>query len=90
MRLLIDLQVIGQSRVFGLERVAQDPLFTHLAGGSIPSLDTVYRDLDRLGPLQLARLDALVAEQGLWKRQLRLCSVVHLDIDTTVEPLFGH
>jgi hypothetical protein len=90
LRLLIDAQALGQQRVFGLERLAQDPLFVHLCGGSVPSLDTVYRDLDRLGALDLARLDALVAEQGLWKRQLREQHVVHLDIDTTVEPLFGH
>jgi hypothetical protein len=90
LRLLIDAQVLGQHRVFGLERLAQDPLFVHLVGGSVPSLDTVYRDLDRFGPLDLARLDALMAEQGLWKHQLRQHQVVHLDIDTTVEPLFGH
>lgn len=90
MRLLIDAQVLGQPRIFGLERLAQDPLFVHLVGGSVPSLDTMYRDLGRLGPLDLARLDALVAEQGLWKHQLRQHPVVHLDIDTTVEPLFGH
>jgi hypothetical protein len=90
MRLLIDMQALGQPRVFGLERLAQDPLFVHLVGGSVPCLDTVYRDLARLGALELARLDALVAEQGLWKKQLREQHVVHLDIDTTVEPLFGH
>ena len=90
LRLLIDMQALGQQRVFGLERLAQDPLFVHLAGGSVPSLDTVYRDLDRLGPLHLAQLDALVAQQGLWRHQLRQQHVVHLDIDTTVEPLFGH
>ena len=90
MRLLIDMQALGQPRVFGLERLAQDPLFVHLVGGSVPGLDTLYRDLDRFGPLDLARLDVLVAEQGLWKHQLRQHSVVHLDIDTTVEPLFGH
>ena len=89
-RLMIDAQAVGQPRVFGLERLAQDPLFVHLAGGSVPSLDTVYRDLDRFGPLDLARLDVLMAEQGLWKHQLRQHEVVHLDIDTTVEPLFGH
>jgi hypothetical protein len=50
----------------------------------------VYRDLARFGALDLARLDALLAEQGLWKKQLREQHVVHLDIDTTVEPLFGH
>jgi hypothetical protein len=89
-RLLIDAQALGQLRVFGLERLAQDPLFVHLSGGSIPSLDTVYRDLERFGALDLARLDALMAGQGLWKNQLRQHAVVHLDIDTTVEPLFGH
>jgi len=31
-----------------------------------------------------------MAEQGLWSHALRQQPVVHLDIDTTVEPLFGH
>jgi hypothetical protein len=89
MRLLIDAQAVGQQRVFGLERLAQDPLFVNLAGGSVPCIDTLYRDLDRFGPLELAQLDSLMAQQGLMKHQLRQCPVVHLDIDTTVEPLFG-
>jgi len=42
MRLLIDAAVIGEDRVFGLERWAADPLFVRLAGGVVPSLDTVY------------------------------------------------
>lgn len=33
MRLLIDAAVIGEDRVFGLERRAADPLFVRFAGG---------------------------------------------------------
>lgn len=47
LRLLLDANVAGETRVFGLESLAPDPLFVHLAGGVVPSLDTVYRDLCR-------------------------------------------
>lgn len=38
MRLLTDAHVAGEGRVFGLEALAADPLFVHLAGGTIPAL----------------------------------------------------
>ena len=47
MRLLIDAAAIGEHRVFGVEALSADPLFVHLAGGVVPSLDTIYRDLRR-------------------------------------------
>jgi hypothetical protein len=47
LRLLIDANFAGEERVFGLEGLAADRLFVHLAGGVVPSLDTVYRDLER-------------------------------------------
>lgn len=90
MRLLIDANALGETRVFGLENLAADPLFVRLAGGTVPSIDTVYRDLDRFGSLEIDLLEELVAEQGLWKRDLAKLDLVHLDIDTTVEVLFGH
>lgn len=89
-RLLIDSNTLGESRVFGLENLAADPLFVDLAGGTVPSIDTVYRDLDRFGPLEIDSLEELMAEQGLWKKDLAKLDLVHLDIDTTVEVLFGH
>jgi hypothetical protein len=90
MRLLIDSNVLGESRVFGLENLAADPLFVHMAGGTVPSIDTVYRDLDRFGAMEIELLEELVAEHGLWKKDLAKLDLVHLDIDTTVEVLFGH
>ncbi len=90
LRMLLDLFIVGEHRVFGLESLAADPLFVHLAGGVVPGLDTVYRDLARFDDGSLAQLEAMMAEHGLAlvRRPLKL-RVVHLDIDTTVEPVFG-
>lgn|SRR5512135_7481 len=89
-RMLIDAAVAGEDRVFGLEALAADPLFVHLAGGVVPSIDTVYRDLGRFDDRAIEALEALVAEHGLAMLEGRKLSFVHLDIDTTVEPLFGN
>jgi hypothetical protein len=90
LRLLLDAAAVGEHRVFGIESLGSDPLFVHLAGGSVPSIDTVYRDLCRMDDFALAKLELVVADQGLAEvRALRL-DRVHLDVDTTVEPLFGH
>jgi hypothetical protein len=90
LRMLLDLFIVGEHRVFGLESLAADPLFVHLAGGVVPGLDTVYRDLARFDDRSLGQLEAMMAEHGLSlvRRPLKL-RVVHLDIDTTVTPVFG-
>jgi hypothetical protein len=90
LRLLIDLFVVGEFRIFGLEALAADPLFVRLCGGVVPSLDTPYRDVRRFDAPEIDALEALMAAQGvaLLGRRLR-GSKVHVDIDTTVEPLFG-
>jgi hypothetical protein len=87
-RMLIDTNAVGEQRVFGLEALAADPLFVHLAGGSVPSIDTVYRDLCRFDEPLLGALHGLMSRVGLFG--IEHLSSVHLDIDTTVEPLFGH
>jgi hypothetical protein len=90
LRLLLDAQVCGEPRVFGLEALSADPLFVHLSGGMVPSLDTVYRDLERFETTGLSALERLVARQGLVPvASLRGQARVHLDIDSTVLPLFG-
>jgi hypothetical protein len=89
MRLLIDAATLGEGRVFGLESWAADPLFVRLAGGVVPSLDTVYRDLARFDDAAITTLESWVAEQGLLEWHGRRHDRVHLDIDSTVEPLFG-
>lgn len=89
MRLLIDAAVVGEDRVFGLERWAADPLFVRLAGGVVPSLDTVYRDLARFDDAAIAAFEPWVAEQGLTQLRCRRNERVHIDVDSTVEPLFG-
>ena len=63
--LLMDAHVAGEGRVFGLESLAADPLFSLLAGGSVPSVDTLYDDLARFDATHLARLEELMAAQAL-------------------------
>jgi hypothetical protein len=89
MRLLIDAFAMGEGRVFGLEALAADPLFVELAGGVVPSIDTVYADLDRFDDPAIARLEAMVAQQGLAGVSRLRGPFVRMDIDTSVLPLFG-
>jgi hypothetical protein len=89
LRLLIDANFAGEERVFGLEGLAADQLFVHLAGGVVPSLDTVYRDLERFDDAALGTLERLMSREGLRALRGRKLARVHLDVDTTVEPLFG-
>ena len=89
LRLLVDANVVGEDRVFGVEMLGADPLFLALAGGSVPSIDTLYRDLCRFEATDLAKLEVLMAYHGIEEVGSRQLDVVHLDIDTTVEPLFG-
>jgi hypothetical protein len=89
LRLLIDAVVAGEQRIFGLENLAADPLFVMLAGGAVPSIDVLYDDLHRFGPDEIAALDAIMSEHGLAPVKAKARKIVHLDIDTTVETLFG-
>ena len=63
--MLLDANVVGEARVFGLESLAADPLFVRLAGGVVPSIDTVYRDLCRFDDAAIADLETMMVEQGL-------------------------
>jgi hypothetical protein len=89
MRLLLDLFVAGEFRIFGLESLARDPLFVHLAGGVLPSLDTVYRDVARFTDETLSELEVMATLHGLAELKKKRWHRLHLDIDTTVEPLDG-
>jgi hypothetical protein len=89
LRLLLDAIVADEDRVFGIEALAADPLFCRLAGGSVPSIDTLYRDLRRFDEERLVELEGLMFEHGAVGLH-RSPQGVHVDIDTTVEPLFGH
>lgn len=88
-RLLLDAQLAGESRVLGVEALAADPLFVRLAGGCVPSVDTLYRDLGRFDHAAIVELEEMVFREGLDGRALPRRGDVHLDIDSTVEPLFG-
>jgi hypothetical protein len=89
LRLLLDANVAGEARVFGLESLAADPLFVRLAGGVVPSIDTVYRDLCRFDDAAIADLETMMVEQGLASVHALKPKRVHLDVDTTVECVFG-
>lgn len=88
LRLLLDAQLCGESRVLGLEALAADRLFVHLAGGTVPSIDTVYRDLCRFDDETLESLEDLMVKQS-FALLATTPDHLHVDIDTTVEPLFG-
>lgn len=89
LRMLIDAIVSDEDRVFGLESLAADRLFCRLAGESVPSIDTVYRDLRRFDDESLDDLESVAVKQGLFGLE-RSPKSIHVDIDSTVEPLFGH
>jgi hypothetical protein len=89
MQLLLDAAVVGARRVFDFEWLAADPLFEHLAGGAVPSVDTLYDDLRRFGPDELEALEAIVADHGLRLLRTQRPDRVTIDVDTTVTPVFG-
>jgi hypothetical protein len=90
MQLLLDAAVVGARRVFDFEWLAADPLFEHLAGGAVPSVDTLYDDLRRFGPDDLEVLETIVADHGLRLLRAQRPKRVTIDVDTTVTPAFGH
>lgn len=92
MQLFIDAVIAGAPRVFGLETLAADPVFRHLAGGSVPSIDTVYRDLARFDAADLDTLEDVVASHVASIAQARGLEGVQeefIDVDTTVTVVFG-
>jgi len=89
LRLFVDMAVCGAKRVFDLEGLAGDALFCHLSGGHVPSVDVLYDDLRRFDAQALESLEELVSEHGTALAKERKLKEVHVDLDTTVEPLFG-
>ena len=91
MQLFVDAIVAGASRVFGLEMLASDPIFTRLAGGYVPSVDTLYRDLARLRDVDLESLEELLASQAgpIAAAKGGAMQEEFIDIDTTVTVVFG-
>jgi hypothetical protein len=89
MQLLLDMSVAGAQRVFDLEMLAADPLFRHLAGGSVPSIDILYDDLRRFDAPALEDLEEVLAEHGAAPLRGQRLREVFVDLDTTVTPLFG-
>ncbi len=89
LRLLIDAQAVGATRVFDIEAMAADPLFVLLNDGHMPSIDTIYRDLARFDVEALRGLDAIMFTHGVTGHALESHRDVHLDIDSTVEVVYG-
>jgi hypothetical protein len=89
MQLLLDASIAGAQRVFDLEMLAADPLFVHLAGGSVSSIDVIYDDLRRFDAYSLEDLEEVVAEHGVAPLRGQRLEEVFMDVDTTVTPLFG-
>jgi len=89
LRLLLDTFVAGEGRVFAVESLAADALFLHLCGGSVPSTDVLYDDLNRFDAQAISDTEAMVAALGLARAKAARLRTAHLDIDTTVEVLFG-
>ncbi len=89
MQLMLDMAVAGGQRVFDLEMLAADPLFVHLAGGSVPSIDVLYDDLRRFDQPALEDLEEVLADQGAAPLRGQRLREVFVDLDTTVTPLFG-
>jgi hypothetical protein len=89
MQLMLDMSVAGGQRVFDLEMLAADPLFVHLAGGSVPSIDVLYDDLRRFDQPALEDLEGVLADQGAAPLRAERLPEVFVDLDTTVTPLFG-
>ena len=89
LRLMLDLHVAGEGRPFGIEAMAHDALFAHLAGGHVPSVDILYDDLERFGSAELTALEDLMANTTLARLSKERPKIIHVDIDTTVNVLFG-
>ena len=89
-RTLVDLAVADFDRVFGIEAAAADAGFAYLCGGVVPSCDVLYDDLARFDDEAIALLEEHVAEHGLARLRGRKLERLHLDVDTTVTPLWGH
>lgn len=89
MQLLLDCWVAGAQRILDVEMLAADPLFVHLAGGSVPSIDVLYDDLRRFDAQALEDLERLLAQQGAAPLAQGRFDEIFVDIDTTVMPLFG-
>ncbi len=89
MQLLVDAWVAGAQRVLDVEMLAADPLFVHLAGGTVPSIDVLYDDLRRFDPQALEDLEELMSQHGTGLLKDRRHEEIFIDIDTTVMPLFG-
>jgi hypothetical protein len=89
MQLLVDAAVVGAHRPFDVEALALDPVFVHIAGGAVPSVDVLYDDLRRFDEDERAKLAEFVAAQGLALLGAKPPARLTLDLDTTVETVFG-
>jgi hypothetical protein len=89
LRLLTDAFAVGETRVFGVEGLASDPVFVHLAGGVVPSIDVLYDDLGRFDDTALVALEDMMADHGMVRVPKLRGPFAYLDVDTSVVPVFG-
>ncbi len=90
---LIFLLVIGFQRVFHFSYISQDPMLLGiLSVAQLPAVTTFWRWLKHCGLNQansLVKLMAAVRERVWWQVGYAF-KVVHIDIDTTVETVYGN
>lgn len=68
MQLLVDAEVAGAKRVFDVEWLAGDPLFTHLADGAVPSVAGLG---EQPYPQTGRRLDIGEGQRRRWRHRRR-------------------
>ena len=89
---LIFLLVVGFQRLFHFSYISQDPmLLGALAIERLPAISTFWRWLKSCGTPQADSLVQLMAllRQRVWWQVGYAFKTVHIDIDTTVETVYG-
>lgn len=79
------MAIADEERVLGLEALAAARPFCRLAGESVPSIDTVYRNLCRFDGESLHDLESVAVEQRLFELH-RSPKSLRVDVDSSVEP----
>lgn len=90
---LIFLLVIGFQRVFHFSYVSHEPMLLGvLSVAQLPTVTTFWRWLRSCGLNQAHSLTKLIAQmrERIWWQVGYAFPTIHIDIDTTVETVYGH